>query len=380
MGHRRAPETKLLPISALQVDSAIEVDALYVELLKKAERAKLMIGLTRLSLIELTPGFFQRSAGRTEHISNLEELQAAVPGAAEKIRSGWRPSLDVYWSPLAPNGGGYVCPDDEVTFEAYRVLNIQAVPCRVLQPKVVSASEGVIWIEKTGQGIDLNREVAPACPQRYAGLRISSRASFGDSCSKMIGACRAIQSGVKRFHRQSLSSDPHYHQMLYAAVSRHIRLLETIQLLVEEDRIEHAGAIARLGYEAFLNFYLDWLSPEFVGPRFQLLAIVREEGRDPALLSSFVKLVGLFENTTRKARLGPLGEHFHDKTYPALSLIAHQSYAYLEREASGFGRGTPKPVKGARRQLAVRLNILTTAFLTRVANEVGLAWPDRQAA
>jgi hypothetical protein len=106
-------------------------------------------------------------------------------------------------------------------------------------------------------------------------------------------------------------------------------MLDSILCLVDLGRIEHAEVLARVAYEGFLNFYIDWLSPEFFGPRLQLLSSVRaaQGGGDSSLddsLSVLDNLPLLLENTSEKARISPLGSFFHSSMYPPLSLVAHQ--------------------------------------------------------
>jgi hypothetical protein len=367
--HHRARTTLLIDPANLKVDQDFELDERYLRLMGEVSRGDLKIGLTRLPEEAIHTGFYRRRGGKSEHVTNLKrDLLADLIWA---IRTGWRPEIELYWSPLAPGGGAYVCPDDELTLAAYRTAKIRLIPCRILRPKATPLEEAAIWIGKDNGGTALIREIAPARPRRYPAFK-SKSSSLSDVCHSLTKACESVCEAIRGFHRTG--GELHFHQMLHAAVLRHQRIIESVDLLASDGRAEHAGALARVCYEAFLNFYLDWLSPEFFGPRLQLLAFVREKSLPNAELAPLNNFTELFENTSRKARIGPLGEHYHQSIYPALSLIAHQSYAYLEREASSFGVENLDQDR-AGQQLAVWLNILTAALLSRIANDVGLG-PD----
>ena len=363
----------MVPISQLQVDPLFRIDDQFVKLQVKLSRGEIKVSLTRLPEAEIMSGFYRRVAGNTEHVSNLANLDR-VPMIASSIRGGWRPSVEVYWSPLAPVGGCYVCPDDELILAAYRALNIRLVPTRILKPKASPLTEGSVWIEERNGGVGLAREFPPLRSDNYQALSIGGSASFEEACGILTNACASVGETIRNFHSDECESNLHYHQMLHAAVGRHRRIIGSIAKLVAENRTEHAGALARVCYEAFLNFYVDWLAPEFLGSRLQLLGIIRVNRMDEKELRPLRNFKELFENTFRKARLSPLGEQFHEALYPALSLIAHQSYFYLEREATGFGEVAFDDFDSINQKMVIWLNALTTAFLMRVGNDVGHEW------
>lgn len=129
-------------------------------------------------------------------------------------------------------------------------------------------------------------------------------------------------------------------------------------------------------YEGFLNFYLDWLSPEFFGIRLQVWAALkgretRGEKRiddDWLVLQNFSSLFG---NTAEKAKLSPLGQTYHDLIYPPLSLISHQAYGNVEKEASSFDDEFRVSDMNAR-QIGRWLSTLSAALLSRIRNDIGI--------
>lgn len=282
--------------------------------------------------------------------------------------------LDVYWNPHVPSGGGYVCADHETPLAAYRSLGIKLVPCRVLRPKPTPAAEAALWIENRGKVAYLEKAVPPAI-ESYASFAGTMGIGFAELIPLLTSICTEARQAIVGFH-QDAGLGVHYHQMLHAILRRHERALDSILRLVQLNRVEHAAALTRLAYEAFLNFYIDWLSPEFFGKRLQFLAMIREaQNQDKSLHKNELKRLGNFteflENTSDKARVSPLGTMFHDIVYPPLSLVVHQSYAHIEGEASEFLEDDISEDGVEVNQLGRWLSFLTAALVVRVQNEVG---------
>ncbi|MBD8641116.1 hypothetical protein [Sphingomonas sp. CFBP 13733] len=372
--HRRLPEVREVHIPTLKTDPTFVFDNKLVSTYAALNRGEVKVGVTRMATTEIHAGFFRREAdGSITHVQNLKKSRTS--GLTEAIRNGLRPSLDLQWSPHAPGGGGYVCADDEYSLAAYRDLNIAVVPCRVLRPKPILGSEAALWIEPKGKLPKLVRTIPPelvAVATYFGGREVGPAIAI----PHLRERCEATMARIEVFHKDE-GYDVHYHQMLHAVVRRHARALDTIQVLIGQGRREHGLAICRLAYEAFLNFYLDWLAPQLIGPRLQLIAALRQKesatnrGKDPAwdMLTNFTSLL---EKTSEKARLSPLGDWFHDAIYHSLSLVVHQSYSELELEAGNFAHDVEQSQENfSDRRLVQCLDMLTAALLTRVSNEVG---------
>src|SRR5262249_34503065 len=158
-----------------------------------------------------------------------------------------------------PGGGGYVCFDDEAVLSAYAKLDFILVPCVILKPQKVDAPEASIWTEKRGDYVALARTIAPIL-DTYPCFIGGDVPPFTDLARFLIDKCQKTRAAVVAFHKEG--SEVHYHQMLHAFLRRHERLLDSISQMLGLGRAEHAEALTRVAYEAFLNFYLDWLSPE----------------------------------------------------------------------------------------------------------------------
>ncbi|NNG71115.1 hypothetical protein HLI18_14485 [Rhizobium laguerreae] len=335
------------------------------------ERGQIKIAFTRVQSEKVIGGYYERSGGVSNHKTNLNSKY--IPLFKQIIRGGGRPEIDVYWSPLVPNGGGYVCADDENTLSAYNDLGFKLIPCRILKPKNLKAQEGAIWAEKADQDIALAKTVPPIL-EKYSSFFGNKFPDFSTVINRLKRECGETRKVIISFH-QDFGTGSHYHQMLHTLIVRHERVLDSILRLVVLNRVEHASALTRIAYEAFLNFYIDWLSPEFFGPRLQLLARVRgAQASSDRSLDSHLSVLGNFvdflENTHHKARISPLGLYFHESIYPELSLVAHQSYRHLEYEAEGFNESDPGPLSSTT-QLGRWLDILTAELLIRVRNDVG---------
>lgn len=372
--HRRLPETQQVKISSLVRDEDFVADERLVRTYESLSRGKIKVTTTRIATSQIASAYYRRNSdGSVEYISNLKD--SGVAGLQQAIRAGVRPSLDLQWNPHAPNGGGYVCADDEHSLAAYKSLNISLVPCRILRPKPLPGTEAALWLEPKGELPKLAKTIPPVLDRvpTYLG---ESKPSPREALPFLRSICIRVMDQITEFHVPG-NYDLHYHEMLHAVVRRHARAIDTIIDLIEKGRREHALAICRLGYEAFLNFYLDWLSPQLIGPRLQLIAELRKieqpgsSDQNPAwnVLTNFP---GLLENASEKARLSPLGSWFHNAVYPSLSLIVHQSYSGIELEANNFDAEIAESEERFSDALLVRcLDMLTAALLARVENDVG---------
>jgi hypothetical protein len=319
------PKTVRIPLSKLIIERHIEDDDRFTKLYGQLILGKIKVGLTRLPLSRIKTGFYVRRSGKNVHVSELREEH--VPILERAIRSGYRPPLELYWSPLAPNGGAYVCADDEAALAAYAKLNFELVPCRVLKPEKVNQLEASIWIEQSGEHVSLAHAIAPAIKD-YASVVGVNLPSFPTLISLLCEQCRRAQAAIVAFHRDN-GPGIHYHQMLHAFLRRHERLLDSIGQMVALSRVEHAEALARV--------------------------------------SDF------FENARDKGKISPLGPSFHDLIYPPLSLVVHQSYDHLQQEASAFDDAIPDDLPWHVNQLGRWLDVVTAAIVLRIRNEVGMA-------
>ena len=112
MNHYTYTSTVRVPVAELTVDPDFDADKQYIRLHQQVSLGKIKVAVTRLPARLITSGYYDRRNNATVHITNLKQEYVSL--IERGIRGGRRPVLDLYWSPLAPNGGGYVCSDDEV--------------------------------------------------------------------------------------------------------------------------------------------------------------------------------------------------------------------------------------------------------------------------
>lgn len=134
-----------------------------------------------------------------------------------------------------------------------------------------------------------------------------------------------------------------------ATVIRHERMPDSIRHPTARRRREHAGALARLAYGAYLNFHLDWLSPGFPGPRIQSLSRIRraqpdssdkgEATRNLKNLESIREFVPLFESTVEKARASSRSQRGRRARGPRFPIAARAAPGVA---SSGEGGGTDR--------------------------------------
>jgi hypothetical protein len=372
MIHSRRAATVTIPWADISGRDDFQTDDRLLRMYKMEYQGEMNCALTRLPVSAITSGFYERQTNGVVHVSNLK--QDSIPTMEQKIRGGVRPKIDVYWSPIAPGGGGYVCADDETTLAAYSKLNFTFVPCGVLRPRKVEASEASIWLEKRAKYVGLKKAVAPATRDDYASFAGPTLPPFSELLQFLMDKCKETRLSIRSFHQDN-GSGVHYHQMLYAVLRRHERILDSICSEVDLGRAEHAEILTRVAYEGFLNFYIDWLSPEFFESRLQLLASIRsaQTGSNKTLdchLDVLANFVSFLENTAEKGRVSPLGSFFHGLIYPPLSLATHRSYIYLEHEGTDFDDGNPHYPPARIEHLGRWLDLLTAALLVRVSNDV----------
>lgn len=371
--HRRRLPTTKINIADIKIDENFIYDDGVAKAYKLLFEGKLKVSLTRFPESDIYSGIYHRLAsGEIVHRTNMKPQKATL--MERQIRGGHRPTVDLFWNAHCREGGGFICPDDENALEGYRRANVSLVPCRIIRPKKVAHSEGAIWLAARKNSARMDRLIAPEITG-YASFLGTTESNIRETGAVLSTLCEQARSEIKAFHSEA-SSGVHYHQMLFAFVRRHELAIESVLDLLSKGRAEHALAVVRMAYEAFLNFYLDWLSPEFFGPRLQLLAMLKEvsvTGDDAidSAMDSLENFPALFGNSAEKAKICPLGTLFHNAAYPALSLVVHQSYGNIEKYSSSFYDGEQTLRKEDELQLCRWLDFLTAAILIRVRNEVG---------
>jgi hypothetical protein len=211
---------------------------------------------------------------------------------------------------------------------------------------------------------------------------VSKLQDLRGSLLKLVEIASETKGQIRRFHIPG-ESRTHYHQSLYSIVHRHEETISSILDLLLAKRNQQAVALTRMLYEGFLNFYIDWLSPEHVGPMLQLAALVRrrqlfgDDGNpsedkapniDDVLGKGFADLI---QTTAHKARISPLGAHFHELVYPWLSFAAHQDYGTTQEHSSLLEHSFDESEANLPDKLVLWIDVITAALVVRVLADVG---------
>ena len=93
-----------MPLEGLRSDSDFKIDSRFGNLHVQLSKGRTQVALTRLPITTIVSGFYERRANKTTPISNLSKDY--IPAIEQLIRGGIRLPVDVYWSSLAPSGGG----------------------------------------------------------------------------------------------------------------------------------------------------------------------------------------------------------------------------------------------------------------------------------
>jgi hypothetical protein len=188
---------------------------------------------------------------------------------------------------------------------------------------------------------------------------------------------------IKSFHKPNDANDHniiHYHQTLHSVAYRFSEGISAIDLLFQQKMVHQIRPIIRSLYELFLNFSIDWLCPEQIGPLLQTLAILNRippERSDAIDLRKFIDetyggLVGIYGNASTKASLSSLGKDFYEIAYPRLSQIVHQDFGVTHEYMTTLEIGKPKELDPNDLKLFVRwLDIVVTATVSRILDDVG---------
>lgn len=269
---------------------------------------------------------------------------------------------------------------------AYREAGIRHVPCHVLKPKAEHLDESAVLVRSDGDRIRFVRSIA--VPRESApAFWFPADIDLPDFLSRLARRCAETRDKINQF-RLETPNKSYFNEVLLAYVNRHEEMLSAVRILILSGHADYALSLVRLGYESFLNFYLDWLNPEFFGPRIQLLSKVsdrrRSRRREPAssetaepeplsevVVAALAGLEPLFESVRQKARISPLGDTFYDIAYSWLSSFVHQDYGLTERDALDLATASPRDERFAHDAIRTWANVITAALLLYIEDDVG---------
>ncbi len=303
------------------------------------------------------------------------------------IRRGFRPAVVLYRGIFGDSEGKLVCSDDVAAYEGYKQAGIGLIPAMIMGPRELLTELAIctrVNQKDREARFDSTALILPKTYQTILGTNEVLRSiSFTDAVRKLKDAASLSARKVREFHVPNHEYDSdvvHYHQTLHSVAYRMVEGLSAIELLYEKELAHQLRPLVRSLYELFLNFHVDWLCPEQVGPLLQSLAILKQLPPDSAEAQKLRKaidvtyrgLVDVCSNASAKANLSPLGKIFHDNAYPALSQIVHQDFSVMQEYVMTLEAGVPKKLDQVELMTLTRwLDLIVTTTSSRILDDVG---------
>lgn len=363
--HTRVPNYERISVSDISFSENREIDKYFLSLLTRQRKGKINTAITRIDSSEIVRGSFVRGKDHVQYITNYEGKY--VDWYIRQIRGGRRPNISIYWNHSAGNGGAYVCPDDEVALEAYKAIGVKFIPCMVLAPKEITAFVASIWTRLDGSNISITRKIRSN--RTTIGIFKDKESGSLEYIFDLIEKCNIAMTSIKNFHL-NIDGSTYYHFAMHRYIERCRSLLDSVAKMLEINRVSHALILTRALYDLFLNFYLDWISPEFFGPRIHFLSMIRMRGGGHAeLMRALGGMERLFENSKEKAFISPFGHELYDRIYSRMSLDVHQSYGNIGSERRDFDDVySDYSIKDITRVAGA----ITAEFLICILNDIGI--------
>jgi hypothetical protein len=384
----RRTKSTLVPTSSIQVEDFVQ-DKHFLELYISWMQGNVDGWVTRAQIDNIVLGHFYRSSdGSIRHIEPSPSPKPEYVNAiANQIRNGSRPRAVLYPGYLPGTQDKLISCDDVNTCMAYSQLGITSLPVLILgRPDKKLLNESAIILRIRNDASISRFSTYAHEPKIYHSTIGEENRISGINPIKAIGILKSelekALNSIKEFHNRSQGSSPmHYHHTLYSSTLRTLEAIRAVELLIEKGLYRQIRSVIRSTYEVFLNFYIDWLDPESVGP---ILQIVSEMSRidDKAALkelrvaaeTQFGGLVGLCETVSQKGRLSPLGEIFHNGFYANLSPLVHQDFGATIEYGQSLETGeVPKEDLEEVMSLIRSVDLIVTALVLRVLNDVGKA-------
>lgn len=389
---RRVPPYGKVKIADLVLED-VEFDPIFYELYCKFLLGESFIAYTRISTARIASGFLREdSKGNLEHVRDPGDPRV-VQHLATLIRGGRRPALHVYGnrfsSPIE-----FLCPDDAVTYEAYRLLGIQKVPVAILKPRESDLEESAIFTLRCTTpdgGIEYIHHTSSAeFDSVESFLGSSPPESFEIASGMLIESIECANQCLRAFHLSGIV-DLHYHHTLSSTLFRLAQAIRGMQVMVEKGLYYQALTLLRSMYELVLFFYIDWLAPQIIGPWLQLSAGVskrrwtekrrayyeekKAEGWDPSTIKTLLKAdnrtYDLVSRVSKKARINPLNRR-HSELYGYLSQIVHQDFTMTARYAHTLENDMDfQRDKALLADIIVFADVLAAQVVSRVVADTG---------
>ena len=380
----RLPKLVEIPAHELQIEDDFVPDVHFAKLYEKFETRKLLATRTRLNIDKIVPGSLERlsdgSAGH--HVQDINEKY--VFAIAREIRSGHRPTLMLYRGFLDSVSNKFFCPDDQYAFRAYRWLGIQKVPVLILGQEKDLLDESSFVIQgpyyEGMRTFSFERENYASLLTAIVGKETAIKKLSRDELLKVLEGCALEAVGqIEAFHLDGqIQGKIHYHHTLHSVAYRLVESLRAIEVLLINKMSFQIIPIIRVIYELYLNFYVDWLAPESMGPLLQLVASAKglpakagKRSEFKALEEQFGSIIRFCESPAQKAHFSPLGATFHETVYSTLSSAAHQDFRVTERYGMTLESGYPEDISDEQFHVLIRwLDVIVSEVVGRISDDV----------
>lgn len=385
---KRTPDFELISIKDLEhAEHRGDIDEWYMKEFQSYLQGKRTATLTRIKTDKIIPGFMERIGGNWVYKKDDIDL-CILTSIIESIRHGERSTLDIY--PCWSDKNLFCCPDDQYTLEAYRALGIKMVPVRIFrQNKDQNNESGIITKcfspkgHKPVQVIESFQPKAWDLVETYSAPEICY--SFGEEIDKIGAHVLSAIENLKNFHIPK-NKGIHYHHCMYSILLRMKGIVFSIKHLIGNSQIDEANILVRSLYELALNFYLDWLSPHYMGPYIKAYSLTkRTDWSSPS--SKIIKSLGekefqshrireydLITSIKEKAGIFPLGKAYYEESYKNLSAFAHQSFTLMSDSADlleTIDRDAGEEKEENIKFLILNVSTISAIVIRRIESDIG---------
>jgi hypothetical protein len=377
-------------LDKLIINKSVELDENFLKKYQKFLTGKLPGYFTRIERNIVKAGYYTMLDGSwSEYIEPVENW--LVEEYVNKIKSGHRPFLVVIKNINKTCNKQYVCPDHVAALYAYENLDITMIPVIILDSNPVLSESAYLISHCYIGGKDIGclmcgykpynfTEVYSCCSSKNNLRDISVLDSISSKCDEVLQL-------VKDFHNKD-KSEVHYNHTTYSIVYRLKENILAIKHLLSENYFYQAMGLVRSIYELSIDYYLDWLAPEFMGAWLQhksrfnrneinkMLSGIASEKVKPKHRDLYIKkmeyIFSFLSNVSVKAEMFPLGAEFYDEFYRYFSSIIHQDFHMTERHApllDDVETNFSNDISIA--QMVVFLDVISSSVLVRVSQDYG---------
>ena len=258
------PKTRLVAIKDIIPNKFFQYDDIFRSKYNNYFSGRSSAYETRISIDKIIPGFYKRKGKSWKYIKNSQE-KSSISVVMKHIRNGNRPPLHLYHNLNQECKYQFICPDDEITYYAYKKLNMLSIPAMVLSSKKEleeSAFEYRMFYPKKGEKpVNCIFSVVPVNKKTtYSLLGEDMPESIPKGLIKLVSYINIAIEKLKNFHLNS-DEEIHYHHIIHSILLRAKEVIESIRLLISNNYYIQSACLVRNLYELMLNLYITWLSP-----------------------------------------------------------------------------------------------------------------------